>query len=83
MNLMGPHPPELFVVWRRPQGSRQSWEKVPGLAPMEKHEAFKAVLAQQWIASYTDDEFLAVPVGQVPAVERTFAGYQTKVMKPR
>lgn len=49
---------------------------------MERHEAFRAALAQQWVAGLTDYECMVVEVGQMPQAARKFAGYQTKRMRP-
>lgn len=81
---------QLWVVWRRPRNSRERWQKVPGLEPLEHDAAFKATIAEEWKASYTDWEYALAPVGQVPQ-ERPYAGgrgtfyegYRTKEMKPR
>lgn len=83
--MMGPQLPRLFQVWRRPQGSRRGWEKVAGLGPMPRQEAFLASLNQYRVAGDTEYEYeyAVIEVGQVPITQQTFAaGYQTKVMKP-
>lgn len=81
--------PQAWQVWRRPRNTRQRWEKVPGLEPMGYDAAFRATMAEERKASFTDWEYALSPVGQTPkerpyaSSRRTFyEGYQTKVMKP-
>lgn len=83
--------PLLWQVWRRPRHSRERWQKVPGLEPMEQWAATKAAQDQEWLASYTDWEYAIAPVGKTPGGERYeekrrgtfYEGYRTKEMKPR
>lgn len=85
-------PSPLFVVWRRPRNTRERWQKVPGLPPMNHDAAFKATIAEEWRASHTDWEYAIAPAGQMPDERRHvgggrrgtfYEGYRTKEMKPQ